>query len=276
MDQHSDPSDANIRASWKPLSRTDRRVLGVMVEKAKTTPDAYPLSLNAVRVASNQKSNRYPMMNLDEEQVDDALDRLRGVGVVAEVQSSGRVPKYRHYAKDWLGVEGAELAVMAELLLRGAQTLGELRGRAARMDPIADVAALRPLVDSLKAKGLVIGLTAEGRGHVVTHALYEPAELQKVRDQHDGGSAPSVAPPSTPAFPPTPRPEAYDAPSPASSPTVPSPTTQPPSGPSGDNSLGQMQSELAALRREVDQLREQMSKVTEEVNDLWSNIGSTQ
>ena len=263
MDQQPGQSETATQAAWKPLSKIDRRVLGVMVEKAKTTPDAYPLSLNAVRVASNQKSNRHPLMNLDEEQIDDSLERLRAVGAAAEVQGASRVPKYRHYAKDWLGVEGAELAVMAELLLRGAQTIGELRGRAARMDPIDDLADLRPLLDSLKAKGLVIGLTPEGRGHVVTHALYEPAELEKVREQHGEGTVPPAA---------SPPPPAATAPPAASSPVE---HHSPAAVPDSDV-VAQMRSDLAALRREVEQLRDQMSKVTGEVNDLWTNIGSTQ
>jgi uncharacterized protein YceH (UPF0502 family) len=77
---------------------------------------------------------------------------------------------------------------MAELLLRGAQTEGELRGRAARMEPIADVNALRPVLAGLKAKGLVIALSPEGRGHMVTHALYQPAELERLRSHHEAGS----------------------------------------------------------------------------------------
>ena len=111
------------------------------------------------------------------------------MGGAGELKGAGGVTKYRHDAKDWRGVEGAELAVMAELLLRGPQTIGELRGRAARMDPIADLAELRPLLDSLRAKGLLIGLTPEGRGQDGPHTLYELAEMQKMRAQHAGGAA---------------------------------------------------------------------------------------
>jgi hypothetical protein len=168
---------------WKPLSAIDRRVSGVLVEKAKTTPDQYPLTINAIVTGANQKSNRYPQMELDADDVSESLDRLRTLGVITEVQGSGRVSKYRHMAYEWLGIEKVELSIMAELLLRGAQTEGELRGRAARMDPIADLAALRPILDSLKAKGLIVSLTPEGRGHVLTHALYEPQEMEKVRRQ---------------------------------------------------------------------------------------------
>ncbi|MGD9647070.1 MAG: YceH family protein [Pirellulales bacterium] len=174
----------NNGPKWQPLSGLERRVAGVLIEKAKTTPDAYPMSLNAIRTGCNQKSNRYPVMEVEEEAVLTALDRLRAVGAVALVQGTGRVERYRHYLYDWLGVDKVELAVMAELLLRGAQTVGELRGRASRMDPIADLAALRPVLESLKQKGLVISLSPEGRGQVITHALYKPAELEKLRAEY--------------------------------------------------------------------------------------------
>ncbi len=171
-------------AKWRPLAALERRVAGVLIEKAKTTPDAYPMSLNSIRTGCNQKSNRYPVMEVEEEAVLTALDSLRAAGAVALVQGSGRVERYRHYLYDWLGVDKVELAVMAELLLRGAQTVGELRGRASRMDPIPDLAALRPVLESLKQKRLVVSLSPEGRGHVVTHALYKPAELEKLRAEY--------------------------------------------------------------------------------------------
>lgn len=169
---------------WQPLDRIERRVLGVLVEKAKTTPDNYPLSLNALVNGCNQKSNRFPQMQLDEQHVDDALENLRKFGAVVTIQGDGRVDKFRHLAYDWLGVDKRELAVMAELLLRGAQTIGELRARASRMEPIPGLAELRPLVESLRQKKLVILLTPPGRGCVLTHALYQEQELAKVRADH--------------------------------------------------------------------------------------------
>lgn len=184
---HMEPSQPHAEASaprWQPLSATDRRVLGVLVEKAKTTPDQYPLSLNAARTACNQKSNRFPTMELEEEQVQASLDRLRGLGAVTMVQSGGRIERFRHLLYDWLKVDKVELAVMAELLLRGAQTEGELRTRASRMEPIHDLPTLRDVLDKLKAKNLVVSLTREGRGHVVTHNLYRPEELEKLRRQY--------------------------------------------------------------------------------------------
>ena len=186
------PQPGRTPPRWQPLSAIDRRVVGVLVEKAKTTPDAYPMSLNAIATASNQKSNRHPIMQLTPDDVEAALERLREQGAVGIVQGYGRVYKYRHYLYEWLGVDKVELAVMAELLLRGAQTQGELRGRAARMEPIADLAALRPVLASLASKGLVLSLTPEGRGHVIAHALYLPAELDKLKAQYAGGHGPPL------------------------------------------------------------------------------------
>jgi hypothetical protein len=170
-------------------------VAGVLAEQAKTTPDGYPMSLNAIRTGCNQKSNRAPVMDLRAEDVEESLDRLRSLGAVGMIEGYGRVTKYRHYLYEWLAVDKVELAVMTELLLRGAQTEGELRARAARMEPISDLAALRPVMASLKSKGLVIPLTPEGRGHVVTHALYHPRELESLRAQYGcAATAGSLAP----------------------------------------------------------------------------------
>lgn len=177
-------SEAESGPKWQVLERVDRRVIGVLVEKAKTTPESYPLSLNALVNGCNQKSNRFPQMQLDEGDVDESLDRLRALGASAVIQGDGRVDKYRHLMYEWLDVDKFELAVMTELLLRGAQTLGELRGRAARMEPIKGVSELRPIVESLRQKGLLLLLTPPGRGCVVTHALYSEQELAKVRSEY--------------------------------------------------------------------------------------------
>lgn len=178
--------DENVEPTaplWKPLDRIERRVVGVLVEKAKTTPDAYPLTLNSIRTAANQKSNRSPKMDLDEDDILLALDNLRDVGAVTEVQSAGRVAKYRHKMYEWLGVDKYELAVVTELLLRGQQTLGELRGRAARMESIADISALRPIVQSLMQKGLMVAITPEGRGQIVDHGMYPENEKPAAIEQ---------------------------------------------------------------------------------------------
>lgn len=171
---------------WQPLSPRQRRVLGVLIEKAKTTPDAYPMTINALVAGCNQKSNRDPQMNLSAEDVEQVLEELRALGVVTEVQGSGRVPKYRHHAYEWLGVDKVELAVMAELLLRGEQTLGELRSRASRMEPIADLAAMKEVAGRLASKGLLWELTPPGRGQVVSHTLYKEREVAELKARYAG------------------------------------------------------------------------------------------
>jgi uncharacterized protein YceH (UPF0502 family) len=202
-----EPSDVatTLAKKWQPLADFERRIVGVLIEKAKTTPDGYPMSLNSLVNGCNQKSNRYPQMQLTDRQVENALEALRSYGAVTEVQGSGRVPRYRHHMKEWLGVEGNELAVMAELLLRGSQSIGDLRGRAARMaaGQLPDVATLRPVLDSLIQKKLVLELTPPGRGQWVTHALYSAAELDRERRRaataatDAGEDAPRVRPTQT-------------------------------------------------------------------------------
>ena len=174
---------------WKPLTRVQRRIAGVLIEKSKTTSDIYPMTINAIKTGSNQKSNRSPQMELREEQVEEVLYELRHLGAMIEVHSGGRVPKFKHQLYEWLGVEKVELAVMAELLLRGEQTLGDLRARASRMDRIAGLEELKPIVDALIQKNLMVELTPPGRGQVVTHNLYQPDEMARLKSQfRDHGS----------------------------------------------------------------------------------------
>ena len=167
----------------RPLDAAERRVLGVLVEKAKTTPDQYPLSLLALVNGCNQKSNREPVMTLDEEAVGRALESLRTIGAAAEIFGSGRVPRYRHLLRDWIGVEGPQAAILAELLLRGEQSEGDLRGRASRMEPIPDLTILRNHLDALAARGLVVWLSPPGRGRMLTHGLLPAEKLEKVKAQ---------------------------------------------------------------------------------------------
>lgn len=135
------------------LSRDECRVLGVLVEKSLTTPGQYPLTLNAVVVGCNQKNNRDPVVELSEDRVYDAMDKLRAKGLARELMLSGsRVPKFRHVAREVLEITTAELVVLAEMLLRGPQTLGELRGRATRMHPIASLEEAQTVLDSLMKK----------------------------------------------------------------------------------------------------------------------------
>jgi uncharacterized protein YceH (UPF0502 family) len=191
--QPQSPSAEGTPHKWQVLSSRQRRVLGVLIEKAKTTPDAYPMTVNALVSGSNQKNNREPQTSYSPEEIEQTLEELRALGAVTEVQGSGRVPKYRHHAYEWLGVEKTELAVMTELLLRGEQTLGELRGRAARMEPIADMSTLKPVVDGLVKKGLMIELTAPGRGQIVSHGLYKDREIAELKARFAGYVPPASA-----------------------------------------------------------------------------------
>ncbi|MBM4000497.1 MAG: DUF480 domain-containing protein [Planctomycetes bacterium] len=194
------PESVQALVKWRAMSSRQRRVVGVLIEKAKTTADAYPMTVNAIVTACNQKTNRAPLTNYSAEDIEDILTELRGIGAVVELQGGGRTPRYKHCMYEWLGVDKVELAVMGELLLRGEQTVGELRGRAARMEPIADLAALRPILTSLLAKHLILTLTPEGRGQVVSHALYKDRERDELVAQYEGGAArpgPDGAPEST-------------------------------------------------------------------------------
>lgn len=244
---------------WRPLDRNERRVAGVLAEKAKTTPENYPLSLNAIVNGANQKSNRFPQMQLDEDQASNALDTLRHAGAVALIQGDGRVEKFRHLLYDWLGVDKAELAVMTELLLRGAQTVGELRGRAARMEKISDMGELMPIVDSLRQKNLLIYLSPPGRGAVVTHNLYQPQELAKVKSEHSGhaeaGSASAEGGGGGSYYP---APVAGPVSRATQTPSFPAANVAPPVMPVDD-----LRAEVAELRDELAQLRQEFADLTQ-------------
>ena len=130
---------------WQPLAAIDRRVLGVLAEKAKTTPDAYPMSLNAIVNGCNQKSNRAPAMQLEPEDVQESLDRLRELARRGD--DRGPRPRDQVPALPLRMARGREARAIRHDRASAprAQTEGELRGRASRMDPIADLPALRTL-----------------------------------------------------------------------------------------------------------------------------------
>ena len=131
------------------LNEVEVRVLGCLIEKEMTTPEYYPLSLNSLTNACNQKSNRDPVMALTEEDVVRALNRMRFNQFTVVSGESSRVAKYRHLLAEKLGLIPAELAVMCELLVRGPQTLGELRTRCERMHSFADLAAIEEVLKEL-------------------------------------------------------------------------------------------------------------------------------
>jgi len=132
------------------LTANEARVLGVLVEKAQTTPAQYPMSLNGLVAGCNQKNNRDPVLTLSEESVQDALDGLRGKNIIRQVELTGsRVAKFRHIARETLEVDTNQLVILTELLLRGPQTLGELRGRASRMHPLESLDVVQNILQSL-------------------------------------------------------------------------------------------------------------------------------
>jgi len=172
------------------LNAAERRVLGVLIEKGLTTPEYYPLSVHALAAGCNQKSNRDPLVSYDEAQVERALRTLESKGHVRSViGDTGRVARWRQELVRTLGLEVTELAVVGELLLRGAQSEGDLRGRASRMRPIETLETLRALLQKLRepAPGrpaLVVRLSPEGaaRGVRWTHALPPPDPLEELRE----------------------------------------------------------------------------------------------
>ena len=132
------------------LTDVEARVLGALVEKDITTPDYYPLSLNALVNACNQKNNRDPVMNLDENQVREALSGLEAMGLAGPASSAdSRVTKYEHHLQDVFNFSRGETAVICVLLLRGPQTLGELRGRTERLHRFEDLEAVQAALQHL-------------------------------------------------------------------------------------------------------------------------------
>jgi uncharacterized protein len=126
------------------------RVLGSLLEKEVTTPEYYPLSLNALLNACNQKSNRDPVVHFDEQTVERALYTLRDTGLLLNVTGAGsRVPKFGHRLSEKLNLGRRELAIICELMLRGPQTLGELRTRAERMHRFDDLAEVESVLDRM-------------------------------------------------------------------------------------------------------------------------------
>jgi uncharacterized protein len=131
------------------LDPVEARVLGALMEKEVTTPEYYPLSLNALVNAANQKSNREPVVDYDEDTVGDAVDRLREKKMSLLITGNGRVHKFQQRISETLNLGRRESAVLCTLLLRGSQTLGEIRDRSERMFAFADLAEAETVLDKL-------------------------------------------------------------------------------------------------------------------------------
>jgi hypothetical protein len=163
------------------LTAAQARVLGALVEKEVTTPDYYPLSLNALINACNQRSNREPVMNLDEDDVRQALHGLEDKRLAGRARSAdGRVTKYEHWLGEAFNFSRAETALLCMLLLRGPQTPGELRGRTERLhrfDEISDVlAGMQKLMEREPALAAVLPRQPGTKEARYAHLLSGPVE----------------------------------------------------------------------------------------------------
>lgn len=228
--------------AWPVLSPHERRVLGVLVEKAKTTPESYPLSLNALTTGCNQKSNREPQLNLSDDDVEEALASCQKRGLVMKITGS-RVDRWRHLLYEAWRVEKVDLAVLTELMLRGPQTEGELRARASRMEPIPDLDALRPVLQRMAERQLIVWLGEEGRrGSTLTHGFHDARELAALR------SAAPVLPAAVPGAEPRTR-----SPEPA---------------------LAEALAQLADLRETVTQLQATVADLVQQVETLQRQAAS--
>jgi uncharacterized protein YceH (UPF0502 family) len=212
------------------LTAAEIRVLGCLLEKQRTTPDQYPLSLNALRLACNQSTNRDPVVDYDEATIRDALQRLsrRRWARLASGHSS-RASKYRHLLDEALGLAPDELALLAVLMLRGPQTPGELKGRTERLHPFAGLEDVHATLGRLVDRELVVRRDRR------------PGQKEDRYEQLLGADAePGPPPPAT-------------APQPAAAAPAAAPT------PAGDDGrLARLEQELDALREEVAALRERL------------------
>ena len=215
------------------LSPADVRVLGALVEKSIATPDYYPLSLNALTNACNQLTNRDPVMSLEEADVTRAIDRLREQRLATRYHGAeSRVERYKHTLTDAILLTPAEVALLCVLMLRGPQTIGELRTRTERLFKFDTLPEVDEALNALATRApvpLVVKLarqpgTKESR---YTHLLSGPADLPAVA----GSAAPE-----------TPAPQKEVA-------TL-----------AADTRTAQLETEIAALRREVAELKEQFAQ----------------
>jgi uncharacterized protein YceH (UPF0502 family) len=193
------------------------RILGSLLEKEITTPEYYPLSLNGLLNACNQKSNRDPIVHFDQDTLERALYALRDKGLLVSITGAGsRVPKYGHRFSEKFNLGRRELAILCELMLRGPQTLGELRTRAERMHSFADLAEVESVLDRMP--------------ELAAKLPRRPGE-KEVRYAHLLSGEPPVSEPATPPF------------------TPPAQTSR----------IGALEDEIAQLRRELEDLKQQFA-----------------
>ena len=244
------------------LTPPEQRVLGCLIEKRWTTPDQYPLSLNALRLACNQSTNRDPVTTYDEATVRQAADRLTKYGLARLASGhSSRATKYRHLAEDGLGLGREELAVLAVLLLRGPQTPGELKARSERMASIASLSDVERVLSVLADRGYVRRLgrrpgQKEDRFEQLLGGAGAQARCRRDR-QPDRPDRVRQTPPAPAATPPAP---AATPTAPTAAPTAPPATPTAPTAPEADGDLEArvraLEADVAALRAELARLRQ--------------------
>jgi len=179
-------------AGPNPPDAPELRVLGALIEKRRTTPDAYPLSVNSLRLACNQATNRDPVVEYDDHTVLDALERLGRRGWTRLASGAGsRSRKYRHLFDEALGLADDELSMLAVLMLRGAQTPGELKQRTDRLHPFADLAEIQATLERLIDRELVARLPRRA-------GQKEQRYVQLLDGGGDGDAV--AAPPAAPAL----------------------------------------------------------------------------
>ena len=206
------------------LTDVENRVLGSLIEKEMTTPDYYPLSLNALTNACNQSSNREPVVHYDEATVAGAIESLRKRSLVRVVQQSGsRVFKYRHLVNETMGLVSRQAAVLDVLMLRGPQTLGELKTRASRLTAFESLDDVETSLEQLIAR----------TPSPLATALERRPGQKEVRFAHLLSGVPTF--------------DAVDAPEPAAM-----------SGPRGGDRIAALEATVEELRREVADLRSQL------------------
>jgi uncharacterized protein YceH (UPF0502 family) len=178
---------------FSQLTPPELRVLGCLIEKRWTTPDHYPLSLNALRLACNQARNRDPVTDYDEKTVREAAERLSRYGLARRASGrSSRAVKYRHLAEEGLELDREELAVLAVLLLRGSQTPGELRARGERMASIGSLEEIERVLERLIDRGYArrIGRLPGQKEDRFVHVLGDSGEADLAVAEAEIGSQP--------------------------------------------------------------------------------------
>lgn len=199
----------------RKLDAIEARVLGVLIEKELTTPDQYPMTLNGVTLGCNQKSNRDPVLELMESEVNAALGKMIVKGYVGSVHPMGsRVEKFRHNAGAVLNVGVPQVAILAELLMRGPQQPGELRARVSRMTKVDTLADLMELLKPLLERGLAVrlppspGSRAENYAQTLSPSAH-PVDTQPAASVRGFGHATAAIAHSAQAAPPAPS--SFDA-----------------------------------------------------------------